>query len=115
MGQPVVHFEIGCRDKERTAAFYRDAFGWEIDPGPMGSIRTGPDHEVGGHVTALGHEPHNYVAVYVSVPKLEEAIERVEGLGGKKLVGPIEIPSGRFAWIADIEGTMVGLLEGKAA
>ena len=111
MGSPVVHFEIGCRDKERTAAFYRDAFGWEIDSGPSGRIRTGSDDAVGGHVTALGHEPHNYVLFYVGVPNLEDSIARIEALGGKKLVGPIDLPSGRFAWIADVEGTTIGIYQ----
>jgi predicted enzyme related to lactoylglutathione lyase len=32
MGKPVVHFEIGCRDSERTRAFYRQLFDWETDP-----------------------------------------------------------------------------------
>jgi uncharacterized protein len=112
VGAPIVHFEIGCRDKERSAAFYREAFGWEIDTGPRSSIRTGPDHEIGGRLVALGHEPHNYVTVYVSVPNVDESIANVERLGGKKLVGPIDIPSGRFAWIADVEGTTIGIYEG---
>jgi len=28
MGMPVVHFEIGCKDKEKTSAFYAGLFGW---------------------------------------------------------------------------------------
>jgi len=28
MGQPVVHFEIGCRDKPKLAAFFGEMFGW---------------------------------------------------------------------------------------
>jgi len=41
MGHPVVHFEIGCKDKEKTSASYAGAFGWRIDAGPMGMIDTG--------------------------------------------------------------------------
>jgi predicted enzyme related to lactoylglutathione lyase len=32
MAHPVVHFEIGCKDKEKTSEFYRRVFGWAIDP-----------------------------------------------------------------------------------
>ena len=28
MGRPVVFFDIGCEDKEKTVKFYRDLFGW---------------------------------------------------------------------------------------
>ena len=28
MGKPIVHFEIGCRDKDKTTRFYTDLFDW---------------------------------------------------------------------------------------
>ena len=38
MGRPVVHFEIGCRDKERTESFYTNLFEWSSTPyGPTGA------------------------------------------------------------------------------
>ena len=49
MSHPVVHFEIGCKDKENTSAFYRRVFGWSIDPGPMGMI----DTESTGNLTGI--------------------------------------------------------------
>ncbi len=33
MGQPVVHFEIGCRDKQKTQAFFVELFGWQVSEG----------------------------------------------------------------------------------
>ena len=42
MGNPVVHFEIGCSDKARTEAFFRTMFGWTItEAGPASMIDTG--------------------------------------------------------------------------
>jgi len=41
MSHPVVHFEIGCKDKEKTSAFYQTVFGWVIESGPTGMINTG--------------------------------------------------------------------------
>lgn len=32
MGKPVVHFEIHVKDAEKAYAFYRELFGWKIDP-----------------------------------------------------------------------------------
>ncbi len=34
MNGQVVHFEIPADDVERAQAFYRDAFGWQINPMP---------------------------------------------------------------------------------
>ena len=42
MGLPVVHFEIGCKDSEKTTQFYSELFGWGIEQmGPAGMITTG--------------------------------------------------------------------------
>jgi predicted enzyme related to lactoylglutathione lyase len=109
MGQPVVHFEIGCKDKEKTSAFYAEAFGWTIDPGPMGMIQTGSAEGIQGHIAALGHEPHQFTHFYVQVDDVAEALKKVEALGGKTIVPPVPIPSGTFAWFADLEGNTVGL------
>jgi predicted enzyme related to lactoylglutathione lyase len=40
---------------------------------------------------------------------LETYIAKAVELGGKKLVGPVRIPTGAFAWIADIDGNIIGL------
>ncbi len=109
MGQPVVHFEIGCRDKAATAAFYAAAFGWTIDAGPMGTIATGSNEGIQGHIAALGHEPHQFTHFYVQVEDVATALAAVEALGGRTLVPPVPIPTGTFAWFADPEGNTVGL------
>ncbi len=31
MMNPVVHFEMPYRDRDRAARFYTEAFGWKID------------------------------------------------------------------------------------
>jgi len=113
MGRAVVRFEIGCRDRARTESFYRDLFEWYT--APMGPYATGIEtlagHGIDGHITALGHEPHHYVMVYVEVDDIQATLARVEALGGRTLVPRTPIPTGHFAWIADPEGTRVGLLE----
>ncbi len=32
VGNPVVHFDIGCRDKEQSRRFYEKMFGWKSEP-----------------------------------------------------------------------------------
>ncbi|MEP7366155.1 MAG: VOC family protein [Acidobacteriota bacterium] len=111
MAHPVVHFEIGCRVRESTSAFYRSLFDWEIDaaaqiPAFWGGLT--------GHLTSLGHEPHNYTIFYVQVDDISAAIARAVELGGKHVVGPIPIPTGAFAWIQDPAGNTVGLFKPAA-
>jgi predicted enzyme related to lactoylglutathione lyase len=116
MGQPVVHFEIGCRDTAKTQAFYSKLFDWNIQQhGPAAMIATGNSLGIQGHITSLGHEPHNYVTFYVNVDDLQAYLDRAAKLGGKTLVPPTEVPGmGRFAWLADPEGTIVGLWKAHA-
>jgi len=110
MGCPVVHFEIGCRDRARIETFYRRLFDWNINP--MGVVDSSPSG-IGGHINALGHEPHNYTTFYIEVNDVAAYLEKAGGLGGRTLVGPIEIPNGTFAWMADPEGNVVGLWKSK--
>jgi len=112
MGNPVVHIEIGCRDSEKTREFYTKLFGWDTTErhGTTAMVHTGSRDGIQGHITALGHEPHNYVNVYVQVDDLDAYTKKVEALGGKTLIPPTEVPgSGAFAWVADVEGTTIGL------
>jgi uncharacterized protein len=114
MGQPVVHFEIGCRDLAKTAAFFTELFDWKTqEMGPAAMISTGAGSGIHGHMSALGHEPHNYVTVYVQVEDLSAYLRKAEALGGKTLVPPVEIPAGTFAWFADPEGNTIGLWKPK--
>ncbi len=114
MSNPIVHFEIGCRDREKQSQFYGKLFEWKMEPNPMVTmIRTGGD--VGGHLNQLGHEPHNYTIFYVGVDSCEAALEKAISLGGKKLVGPVAVPGSEtwFAWMTDPEGNVIGLYSEK--
>jgi len=99
MGNPVVHFEIACRDFAKTQEFYRNLFEWKIDvQGPAAMVAAGPGG-IPGHITAFGHEPHHHTIFYVGVDDVAAYLKRAEGLGGKTLVPPVDIPTGTFAWM----------------
>lgn len=106
---PVIHFEIGGRDKEKMAAFYETVFGWKLNA--EGLIPPATQQGISGHLTALGHEPNNYVTVYVEVDDIEKMIETFEANGGKKFVGPVQLPTGQyFAWVTDPDTNIIGLI-----
>ena len=112
IGRPVVHFEIGCRDNAKTRDFYTKLFDWQIHAaGPASVIQTGAGKGIDGHITSLGHEPQHYVTVYVEVDDLQAYLDKATALGGKTLVPPVKIPTGHFAWLADPDGNIVGLLQ----
>jgi predicted enzyme related to lactoylglutathione lyase len=112
MGDPVIHFEIGCRDKARTAEFFSKLFDWETEEaGPATMIDTGAGAGIQGHITALGHEPHNYVTIYIAVDDIQTYLDKAVALGGKALLPIIKIPKGEFSWFADPEGNVIGLFK----
>ena len=114
MGQPVVHFEIGCRDIAKTADFFTRLFDWQIQAmGPAAMINTGAGSGIQGHISALGHEPHNYTTFYVQVDDVQAYLDKAAALGGKTLVPPVAIPTGTFAWFSDPEGNTVALWKPK--
>jgi len=114
MGQPVVHFEIGCRDGAGTAKFFTDLFRWAMQAmGPATMINTGAGSGIHGHITALGHEPDHYTIFYVQVDDVQGYLAKAGALGGKTLVPPVEIPTGTFAWFADLDGNTIGLWKPK--
>ena len=114
MSQPVVHFEIGCRDQARTVAFFSELFDWKMQPaGPATMINTNASSGIHGHITSLGHEPLQYTIFYVEVDDVQAYLDKAETLGGKTLVPPVDIPTGTFAWFADPGGNTIGLWKAK--
>ena len=112
IGNPVVHFEIGCKDLVKTTAFYSSLFGWTPTAIPMASmLATNSPEGIQGHITSLGHEPNNYVTFYIQVDDINDSLAKIEAAGGKKIVGPVTLPDKRqFAWFSDPEGNMVALI-----
>ena len=100
-----MYFEIGCRATDKALEFYKGMFDWSFKDNHIDTGAGG----IGGHVNSLGHEPHNYTIFYVQVDDIPEALNKAAALGGKTIVGPIDIGEGAFAWFSDPDGNTVGL------
>ena len=72
-------------------------------------IDTASGQGIQGHISSLGHEPHQYTIVYVQVDNVQAYLDRATALGGKTLVPPVTIPNGTFAWFSDPGGNTIGL------
>jgi hypothetical protein len=109
---PVVFFEIGCKNLPETSTFYADLFGWTPTGIRMASlINTNTEEGIQGQITSLGNNPHNYVMIYIQVNDINESLTKIIEAGGKKIFGPVILPNNKqFAWFNDPEGNTVGLV-----
>lgn len=111
-----VHFEILADDPEKAADFYRQVFEWDISTwgGEQAYwlVTTGPDDEPGINGAIMHRHLDQAVVNTQEVESLADALERIDGAGGKVVQGPNEIPGvGTHAYCADPEGTLFGVLE----
>lgn len=111
MGRPVVYFEIGCRDRAKTDAFYAELFDWKLKPEETATRVAPEEGGIGGHIVSFGHEPHHHTLFYILVDDLQATLDRASALGGTTVIPPMEIPGNRgsFAWLADPDGNTIGI------
>ena len=114
---PVVHVEILGADGPRLQRFYSDLFGWKITLNPVGYgyvplAPTPPVTLTGGIGPSAQGRP--LAVFYVKVDDPAAILKRVEALGGRVVVPPVDVPGGlTFARFADPEGNVIGIVRRK--
>jgi predicted enzyme related to lactoylglutathione lyase len=111
--------ELGTRDPAAAKEFYAAVFSWgfeDQDMGEMGTYTTWKvgDAMVGGMLDLTGRVPDEVPAhwlVYFSVEDTDAALETVRAGGGDVRFGPIDIPVGRFAVVADQFGAAFAVMQ----
>jgi predicted enzyme related to lactoylglutathione lyase len=117
----VVHFEVPFDDGERATTFYREAFGWQLNSMPQMQYTlvttTATDEQGqptesgainGGMLARQG--PITSPIIVIDVQDLDEALARVEKLGGKVALGRQQVGDMGFsAYVNDTEGNVIGL------
>lgn len=112
MGHPVMWFEVAGKDQQGLKNFYSQLFEWQLsdmEEMPYTVVDAGGEGIRGGLGVAPEGSP-GHVTFYVQVEDIEAARAKAEGLGGKKVMGPIDIPSGQIALFTDPEGRQIGLM-----
>lgn len=113
MGNPVMWFEVAAKDRERAKGFYAEMFDWKLadmDAMPYTTIDAGGEGIPGG----IGSAPEGYdghVTFYVRVDDVEAGLVKAESLGGTRVMGPMEIPSGKIGLFTDPQGSLIGLMD----
>jgi predicted enzyme related to lactoylglutathione lyase len=116
-----VWFDLNTSDPDGAIEFYSDVVGWgtsqwsDAPPGmPPYTMWQNGEAPIGGvgridaGMAAAGVPPH--WAGYVGVPDVDATVEQATKLGGSVVVPPTDIPTvGRFAFINDPQGAMIGV------
>ncbi len=118
----VIHFEVPFEDGERAMAFYREAFGWQLNSMPgyqYTTVTTTPTDDQGrpaepgingGMLARQG--PISAPVITVDVASIDESLAKVEKLGGQVAIGRSPVGDMGFsAYFYDTEGNLIGLWE----
>jgi predicted enzyme related to lactoylglutathione lyase len=109
--------ELMTSDAKKATEFYGQLFGWKVEVMDMGNgpyhvVKAG-DASVGGIMgmppTAQGIPPN--WCPYVTVNDIDATAKQCVALGGKVLMGPLDIPTvGRFASLQDPQGAVINAI-----
>ena len=109
--------ELSTRDPDGAVAFYREVFGWGADTSDMGGMDytewTLGDGPIGGMMSMPADVPPEvppYWLAYFGVADCDAAVATATGEGATLHVGPMDIPAGRFAVLADPTGAMFAVI-----
>lgn len=134
---PVVHFEMGYRDRERAKNFYSTVFGWQMqqmgeEMGNYVVAVTGESGDTSGKPTKPGYingglyekkgPDSEAPSVVIAVDDIKQAVEDIKANGGEILgsmnpdgshtMEPTMIPGvGLWVSIRDTEGNRVSVLQ----
>jgi predicted enzyme related to lactoylglutathione lyase len=110
--------ELNTRDVDAAKPFYETIFGWQADTQSMGDFEYTTwllgDKPVGG-MAAMNEQvpaevPAHWLA-YFAVDDTDAVVERAQASGGRLTFGPMDIPAGRFAVLADQHNAIFGIIK----
>ena len=112
MSNKVIWYEVVGKDGNKLKEFYSKLFGWKYKEQPgMNYGMTDPEETgIGGGVGSVVSGV-SWAGFYVGVRDVDEALRKVEQLGGKVVVPTTGHPEVTFAVFADPEGNSVGLAQ----
>jgi predicted enzyme related to lactoylglutathione lyase len=123
---PVVHFEMPYDNRQRMAAFYQSAFGWQTQmlgeemghyvvahtTETVDGMVSTPGTINGGFFERKPDWPAQHPSVVIAVDDIQAAMRQVAAAGGDVLGEPMEIPGiGQYVSFMDTEGNRVSMLQ----
>jgi predicted enzyme related to lactoylglutathione lyase len=112
--------ELASKDVEAAKKFYSELLGWKLVTSEaagmsyteivVGDKHIGGMYQISEEGAGGGDMPSHWNS-YVAVDDVDAAAKRVEELGGKLCVQPMDIPNvGRFCVITDPTGANISLI-----
>ena len=123
---PVVHFEMPYDNRQRMAAFYQSAFGWQTQmlgeemghyvvahtTETVDGMVSTPGTINGGFYERKPEWPAQHPSVVIAVDDIRAGMQQVAAAGGNVLGEPMEIPGiGQYVSFMDTEGNRVSMLQ----
>jgi predicted enzyme related to lactoylglutathione lyase len=117
LGRPL-WYELLTTDKAAAEKFYTAVVGWTTRPfegghHPYSVVNDAAGKGVGGIMPlpdGMNVPPH--WVMYIGVPDIDQAIQRIGQMGGKTLSPPIDVPEvGRMRTMIDPQGAMFSLIQ----
>jgi uncharacterized protein len=101
-------------DVDASAAFYRDLFGWEITEIAEGQYWSVANKgKTNGGLMPMPPGGHPAWNLYFGVEDTEATIAQAGDLGGQLVMGPMAVPSGRFAVLRDPQNAVFSVVDGQ--
>ena len=123
---PIVHFELPAKDKERSKKFYSEVFGWKLEDYPEMNYTMVYTSEVdekympktpgtiNGGMMSADDNGGTFPVLVINVPDLDEYIKKVEDADCKIIMPRTEVGDmGYYARFVDPEGVVMGIWETK--
>ena len=117
LGRPL-WYELMTTDMKAAESFYETVVGWRTSPSegsgqPYTMFNRGGDVSVGGVMARPADvKAPPFWAMYVGVPKIEDAAAHIIRLGGKTHTGIIQVPDvGRMQLMMDPQGAAFYIFE----
>ena len=117
LGRPV-WYELMTTDTAAAEKFYQNVIGWtsapfDASPNPYTVFKRSGDVGVAGLMERpQGMNMPPFWAMYVAVPKLEEAVAHIKRLGGSEMSEVIEVPTvGRLQMLKDPQGAAFYIIQ----
>ncbi len=113
MTHAVNWFQISGPNGHQLQQFYKQVFGWPMQPAPGGNdmmlVPAQKDGIAGGVGTSMNHQPS--VAVYISVGDIDAQFGKIQRAGGRMAMPKTDLPEGMgsIAGFTDPAGNWVGL------
>ena len=121
LGRPV-WYELMTSDMKAAESFYKTVVGWTTEPFPgAGQPYTALNRSGKVGVGGILNKPADvkappFWAMYIAVPKLEDAVSHITRLGGKTHTDVIAIPDvGRMRLMMDPQGAAFYIIEPASA